>query len=203
MIFRELKLPGAYLIEPEPIGDNRGFFARVICRNEFDEYGLRMDFVQANITFSPEPGTLRGMHYQIRPHKEVKLVRCTQGAIYDVIIDLRPQSPTYLQWSANELSAANRKMLYIPGEFAHGYLTRLPNTEMFYQVAQFYAPAFERGICWNDPIFQIDWPQTENLILSEKDQRWPPFVPEPSAAVFAKANGSHRDAGLQQRMKTP
>jgi dTDP-4-dehydrorhamnose 3,5-epimerase len=177
MIFQETKLAGAYVIEPEPICDNRGFFARVMCRREFDELGLDTNFVQANVTFSPQPGTLRGMHYQIAPHKEVKLVRCTQGAIYDVIIDLRPDSPTYMQWHATELSAKNRRMIYIPGEFAHGYQTLCPDTEVFYEVAQFYAPEYERGMRWNDPAFNIPWPPVESLVLSQKDRAWPDFVP--------------------------
>lgn len=180
MIFTQTRLPGAYIIELEPIQDNRGFFSRVMCQREFDAHDLTTDFVQANVTFSPEKGTLRGMHYQIRPHKEVKLVHCTRGAIFDVIIDMRPDSPTYLQWLATEISAKNRKMIYIPGEFAHGYLTLAENTEVYYQVAQFYAPEYERGIRWDDPAFQIEWPEMPQLILSEKDKVWPDFVPEPN-----------------------
>ncbi|MCB8928156.1 MAG: dTDP-4-dehydrorhamnose 3,5-epimerase [Ardenticatenaceae bacterium] len=180
MIFTETKLQGAYIVEPDPIHDNRGFFARVICRNEFDHVDLTTDFVQANITFSPQKGTLRGMHYQIAPHKEVKLVRCTQGGIYDVIIDLRPQSPTYMEWLATEITAENRKMVYIPGGFAHGYQTIADKTEVFYLVAQFYAPEYERGMRWNDPAFQIEWPDGPELVLSDKDRAWPDFVPEPN-----------------------
>jgi dTDP-4-dehydrorhamnose 3,5-epimerase len=179
MIFKETKLKGAFIIEIEPIGDNRGFFARSWCMQEFKAHGIEQCFVQANITYSPVPGTLRGMHYQIAPHEEVKLVQCTRGAIYDVIIDLRPESPTYLQWLAHELTAENRKRLYIPGGFAHGYQTIAEDTEVFYQVAQYYAPEYERGIRWDDPTFQIEWPQSHNLVLSEKDKQWANFaVPE-------------------------
>ena len=178
MRFTETKLPGAYIVELEPIRDNRGFFSRVICRREFDELGLTTDFVQANLTFSRRRGTLRGMHYQIAPHKEIKLVRCTRGAIYDVIVDMRPDSPAYLQWLALELTADNRRMIYIPGEFAHGYLTLRDNTEVFYEVAQYYAPEYERGFRWDDPAINIEWPKIEPLILSDKDRAWPDFTPE-------------------------
>jgi dTDP-4-dehydrorhamnose 3,5-epimerase len=175
MIFKETKLKGAFIIEMEPIGDNRGFFARAWCQREFEAHGLISSFVQANVTFSPKRGTLRGLHYQIAPHEEVKLVRCTQGAIYDVIIDLRPESPTYEQWLGTELTADNRKMIYIPGGFAHGYQILMNDTEVFYQVGQFYAPEHERGIRWNDPAFEINWPIASPLILSKKDKRWPDY----------------------------
>lgn len=179
MKFTETILPGAYIVELEPIRDRRGFFSRVICHREFDALGLITDFVQANLTFSEKRGTLRGMHYQIAPHKEIKLVRCTRGAVYDVIVDMRPDSPTYLQWLSLELNADNRRMIYIPGEFAHGYMTLQDETEVFYEVGQFYAPEYERGFRWNDPAVNIEWPEIEPLILSNKDQTWPNFVPEP------------------------
>ncbi|HID62784.1 MAG TPA: dTDP-4-dehydrorhamnose 3,5-epimerase [Anaerolineae bacterium] len=175
MIFKETNLKGAFIIEMEPIRDNRGFFARAWCQKEFEAHGLITSFVQANITFSPKKGTLRGLHYQIAPHEEIKLVRCTRGAIYDVIIDLRPESPTYRQWLGTELTADNRKMIYIPGGFAHGYQILIDDTEVFYQVGQFYAPEHERGIRWDDPAFEIDWPIASPLILSEKDKRWPDY----------------------------
>lgn len=178
MIFHETKLKGAFTIEIEPIRDNRGFFARANCRREFAEYDLTTDFVQSNITFSPTKGTIRGLHYQIAPHKEVKLVRCTRGAIYDVIVDLRPESVTFMQWLATTITADERNMIYIPGGFAHGYQTLEDDTEVFYQVAQFYAPEYERGIRWDDPALNIAWPQTDSLILSEKDKTWADFVPE-------------------------
>ena len=175
MIFKETQLKGAFIIEAEPIGDNRGFFARAWCQQEFEAHGLISGFVQANVTYSPKRGTLRGLHYQIAPHEEVKLVRCTRGAIYDVIIDLRPKSPTYKQWLATNLTADNHRMIYIPGGFAHGYQILMDGTEVFYQVGQFYAPEYERGIRWNDPGFEIDWPINSPLILSEKDKHWPDF----------------------------
>lgn len=176
MIFHETKLKGAFTIEIEPIRDNRGFFSRVNCQREFAEHGLTNHFVQSNITFSPAVGTLRGLHYQIAPHKEIKLVRCNRGAIYDIIVDLRPESDTYLEWLATTLTADARNMLYIPAGFAHGYQTLEENTEVYYQVGQFYAPEFERGIRWNDPVLNITWPETDLLILSEKDRAWPDFV---------------------------
>lgn len=175
MIFKETKLKGAFIIEVEPMRDNRGFFARAWCQKEFEAHGLITNFVQANVTFSPKKGTLRGLHYQIAPHEEVKLVRCTRGAIYDVIIDLRPESLTYKQWLGTELSAGNRKMIYIPGGFAHGYQIYMGDTEVFYQVGQFYAPEYERGIRWDDPAFGIEWPIASPLLLSEKDKRWPDY----------------------------
>lgn len=175
MIFTETRLKGALIVEMEPIRDNRGFFARAWCQREFEAHGLISRFVQNNITFSPKRGTLRGLHYQIAPHEEVKLVRCTRGAIYDVIIDLRPESPTYKQWLGTELTADNRKMTYIPGGFAHGYQILMDETEVFYQVGQFYAPEYERGIRWDDSDFAVDWPITPPLVLSEKDKRWPDF----------------------------
>lgn len=178
MIFEETRLQGAYIITLEPIRDNRGFFARAWCQKEFAVHGLHTSFVQANITFSPSRGTLRGLHYQIAPHEEIKLVRCMRGAIYDVIIDLRPDSPTYLQWLSTELTAENRKAIYIPGGFAHGYQTLEDDTEVFYQVGQFYAPQYERGIRWDDPTFAIRWPINAPLILSEKDKSWPDFSPQ-------------------------
>jgi dTDP-4-dehydrorhamnose 3,5-epimerase len=175
MIFKETRLQGAFTVEMEPIGDNRGFFARAWCQREFQARGLISCFVQNNITVSPKQGTLRGLHYQVAPHEEVKLVRCTQGAIYDVIIDLRPESPTYLEWLGTELTARNRKMIYIPGGFAHGYQILMDDTEVFYQVGQFYTPEYERGIRWDDPAFAIEWPLDVREI-STKDTKWPDFV---------------------------
>jgi dTDP-4-dehydrorhamnose 3,5-epimerase len=177
MIFKETRLKGAFIVEMEPIRDNRGFFARAWCQREFEARGLIPCFVQNNITFSPKRGTLRGLHYQIPPHEEVKLVRCTRGAIYDVIVDLRPESPTYMQWLGTELTPENRKMIYISGGFAHGYQILMDDTEVFYQVGTFYAPEYERGMRWNDPAFKIDWPINPPLVLSEKDKRWPDYSP--------------------------
>jgi dTDP-4-dehydrorhamnose 3,5-epimerase len=175
MIFKELDLDGAYLISPEPIGDERGIFARVWCRQEFREHSLADDFVQCNTAFNRSRGTLRGMHFQRTPHREVKLVRCTKGSIFDAIVDLRPDSPTYKQWAGFELSADNRKMLYIPKGFAHGYLTLTDNSEVFYQVSTAYAPQNEGGVRWDDPAFGIHWPAMGPLIISVKDRRWPDY----------------------------
>ena len=174
MIFHETKLKGAYIIELEKRSDDRGFFARTFCRKEFDELGLTSDIVQTNISFSRMKGTLRGMHYQRPPHQETKLIRCTKGALYDVIIDLRRDSPTYKQWLGVELSAQNYKMLFIPRDFAHGFLTLEPDTEVVYEVSEFYTPQAECGLRWNDPAFGIVWPRDVNKI-SEKDADWPDY----------------------------
>lgn len=177
MKFIETELKGAFLIDPEPLEDERGFFARTWCRKEFEQHGLDTDWVQCNISFNKRQGTLRGMHYQIAPYAEAKLVRCTSGAIYDVIIDLRPNSKTYRQWISAELSAENRKMIYIPQGLAHGFQTLLDNTEVFYQMSEFYAPPYARAVRWNDPQFKIRWPEAERTI-SEKDQTIEDFEPE-------------------------
>jgi dTDP-4-dehydrorhamnose 3,5-epimerase len=167
-------LPGAYVIELELIIDHRGFFARGFCQREFEQNGLRDHFVQCNVSWNKERGTLRGMHYQLPPHAEVKVVRCTRGAIYDVIVDLRSDSPTYCKWIGVELTADNYRMIYIPEGFAHGYQTIEPNSEVFYLVSQFYSSASERGVRWNDKAFNISWPLA-NPILSIKDQSYPDF----------------------------
>ncbi|MFC5448773.1 dTDP-4-dehydrorhamnose 3,5-epimerase [Paenibacillus aestuarii] len=169
MVFQETYLSGAFVIRVEPIEDDRGHFARVWCRDEFLKHGLNADLVQCNVSFNKKQGTLRGMHYQVAPYEEDKLVRCTRGAIYDVIIDLRPESTTYRKWFAVELSEKNRKMLYIPKGFAHGFQTLEDNTEVFYQMSEFYQPDYARGVRWNDPIVGIVWPQL-NPIISDKDK---------------------------------
>ena len=174
MIFNETKLKGAYIIEIEKRVDERGFFARTWCKNEFELPGLNSQFVQANMSYNKNRGTLRGMHYQIAPYEETKLVRCTRGAIYDVIIDLRPKSTTYKQWLGVELTAENYKMLYIPENFAHGFQTLTDNTEVIYQVSQFYAPGSEKGVRYNDPAFGIEWP-IEVQVISDKDENWPDY----------------------------
>lgn len=171
MKFTETKLGGAYLIEPKRLEDERGFFARSFCQNEFKAHGLNPRVVQCNISYNKHKGTLRGMHYQVAPMAEAKLVRCTRGAIYDVIIDLRPESPTYCQWAPVELTADNRRMLYIPEGFAHGFQTLEDDTEVFYQVSEFYTPDCERGVRWDDPVFGIEWPETPTLI-SKKDKNY-------------------------------
>lgn len=171
MIFTETKLNGAYLIEMMPYQDERGFFARAWCQKEFTEHGLIAHVAQANISFNHKKGTLRGMHYQLAPYAESKLVRCTRGAIYDVMIDLRRDSPTYKEWVGVELSAQNRKMLYVPEGFAHGFQTLTDNSEVMYQVTQFYTPGFEQGTRHNDPAFGIKWP-LEVSVISPKDKNW-------------------------------
>ena len=172
MIFVETKLAGAYIIEPERQADERGFFARTFCSDAFAERGLATDFPQCNISFNAERGTLRGMHYQEPPHAEAKLVRCTMGAIHDVIVDLRPDSPTFKQWVAVELSAKSRWMLYIPEGFAHGFLTLTDSSEVFYQISERYRAASARGVRYDDPAFGIDWPGPVRVI-SEKDRNLP------------------------------
>jgi dTDP-4-dehydrorhamnose 3,5-epimerase len=175
MVFKETRLKNAFIIELEKIVDDRGFFSRAWCQKEFNANGLNANIVQCNLAFNNRKGTLRGMHYQIAPHEEAKIVRCTRGKLYDVIVDLRPKSPTYLQWIGVELSSENRKMLYVPENFAHGYLTLTDNTELFYQVSDFYSPESESGIRWNDRTVNIKWPQTNDLIMTDKDKNWPDF----------------------------
>lgn len=175
MIFQEAKLKGSYLIEPERLTDERGFFARTWCQQEFQKYGINPKLVQCNISFNKKKGTLRGMHYQIAPYEEAKLVRCTMGAIYDVIIDLRPDSETFKQWISVELTAENRKMLYIPGGFAHGFLTLADSTEVFYQMSEFYFSESARGVRWNDPAFGINWPE-KVVVISGKDEHYNNFI---------------------------
>lgn len=172
MKFIETKLKGACIIEPERLEDERGFFARSFCQNEFEAHGLNPRVVQCNISYNKREGTLRGMHYQVAPMAEAKLVRCTRGAIYDVIIDLRPESPTYCQWAPVELTADNRGMLYIPEGFAHGFQTLEDDTEVLYQMSEFYTPDCVRGVRWDDPAFGIEWP-LNTKIISEKDKNYP------------------------------
>jgi dTDP-4-dehydrorhamnose 3,5-epimerase len=175
MIFAETKLPGAFIIELEKREDERGFFARAWCKKEFEAHGLNSDWVQANLAFSKRRGTLRGLHYQIAPYEEAKLMRCIRGAIYDVIIDLRPESPTYKRWLGVELTADNHKMLYVPEGFAHGYQTLMDNTETFYQASQFYSPESERGLRYDDPAFAIEWP-IDVQVISDKDKSWSDYL---------------------------
>ena len=175
MIFHETKLKGVYIIEPEWLEDERGFFARTFCQEEFAAHGLNPRVVQCNISFNKKKGTLRGMHYQIAPHEEVKLVRCTRGAIYDVIIDLRPDLPTFKRWVAVELTADNRRMLYIPEGFAHGFQTLEDDTEVFYQMSESYHPECARGVRWDDSAFGIEWPLLD-LTISAKDRSYPDSI---------------------------
>jgi len=168
MKFMELVLKGAFIIDIEPREDERGFFARSWDENEFRQHGLNPCVAQCNISFNKKRGTLRGMHYQIAPFVEAKLVRCTMGVIYDVIIDLRPDSQTFRQWTAVELTAENRRTLYIPADFAHGFQTLVDNTEVYYQISEFYHPECARGIRWDDPIFGVEWP-IKDVNVSQTD----------------------------------
>jgi dTDP-4-dehydrorhamnose 3,5-epimerase len=176
MKFVATPIDGAYLVEPTRRGDDRGFFARVWCRDEFAARGLNAAFVQCNDSLSRRRGTLRGLHYQMAPYGEVKLIRCVRGAVFDVLVDLRPSSPTYLQWYGVELTAESGAMLYVPEACAHGYLALEDHTEVMYPVTCAYRPDAERGIRWNDPAFRIRWPDVGPLTLSPKDQAWPDFV---------------------------
>lgn len=174
MLFTETKLKGAFILEIKKIEDERGFFGRTWCQKEMEEHGLNPRVVQANMSYNKRKGTLRGMHFQVSPYEETKLIRCTKGAIYDVIIDLRPDSPTYKQWIGVELTEQNYKMLYVPERFAHGFLTLEDHTEVSYQVTQFYTPGSESGIRWNDPAFGIEWPVPVKLV-SGKDSVHPDY----------------------------
>lgn len=174
MVFQETPLPGAYVVEIERRSDPRGFFARAWCARELEQAGVSVDFVQANIGYSARRGTLRGLHLQVAPHGETKLVRCTRGAIYDVAVDLRPDSPAYLQWVGVELTAENHRMLLVPEGCAHGYLSLSDDAEVFYAVSAYYHPAAERGYRYDDPAFGIDWPE-EVRVVSEKDLSWAPY----------------------------
>jgi dTDP-4-dehydrorhamnose 3,5-epimerase len=174
MIFTETQLRGAFVIDIEKKEDQRGFFARTFCEREFSEKGLETSFVQSSISHNTHKGTLRGMHYQAAPYEEVKVVRCTAGALYDVIVDLRPASPTFKKHFGVELTAQNCRMLYIPKQFAHGFQTLQDHTEILYQMTQFYSPESARGVRWNDPAFGINWPPDERII-NERDQTYPDF----------------------------
>ena len=174
MTFAEAPLAGAFIVEPECIHDERGFFARTWCQHEFERRGLATRWAQCNLSFSDKAGTLRGMHLQAPPHSEAKLIRCTRGAIHDVIIDLRAESPTFKQHFGTILTAENRRMLYVPEGLAHGFLTLEDESEVFYQMSSFYDPSFARGVRWNDPTFAIPWPGHVGVI-SEKDRSYPDF----------------------------
>ena len=175
MIFTETNLRGAFVIELEPHADQRGFFVRTFCRKEFEAHGINAHVEQCNISFNKRKGTLRGMHYQVAPFAEAKLVWCTLGSIYDVIIDLRPSSPTFKQHFAIELSAEDRIMLFIPEGFAHGFQTLQDDTEVFYQMGQSFSAEHARGVRWNDPAFGIKWPEDDRIII-ERDRNYPDFL---------------------------
>ena len=174
MRFSETILAGAWVVEPEKAEDERGFFARTFCREEFGTRGLSSTFVQSNISVNRKMGTLRGMHYQLPPHQEVKLVSCPRGAIYDVIIDLRRDSATYCRWFGIELSEENCTMLYLPADFAHGFITLRDNSEVLYLMSEFYRPGSGSGCRWNDPVFDIKWP-VPVTIISQRDREYPDF----------------------------
>jgi len=175
MIFSQTAIPGAFLISLNRIEDERGFFARTFCRSEFTEYGLNPDLVQCSISFNKQKNTLRGMHFQKPPYAETKVVRCTMGSIFDVIIDLRPDSPAFKKWLSFELNDENRSMLYIPQGLAHGFLTLKDNTEVLYQISDRYVPESAGGVRWNDSAFGIEWPETPQII-SVKDQEYKDFI---------------------------
>jgi dTDP-4-dehydrorhamnose 3,5-epimerase len=174
MMFRGTKIPGVFEISLELKRDDRGFFARSWCQKEFEDHGLEPKLVQCNISLNTRKGTLRGMHYQAPPFPETKLVRCTQGAVYDVVLDLRPQSPTCREWIAVTLTAENRNMVYVPKGCAHGFLTLQDDTEVFYQMSEFYDANSARGVRWNDPAFRMVWPEKVEVI-SERDRTYPDF----------------------------
>ena len=172
MNFIETEINDLYIVELNKIGDERGFFARAWCEKEFSEKNLTSRMVQANTSYSKDRGTLRGLHYQVSPHQEAKLMRCIKGAIFDVAVDLRPESTTYKKWFGTKLTESNRKMLFIPEGFAHGYLTLEEDTEAFYMSSAFYEPEAERGLRWNDPTIGIDWPIVDDLNITDKDKNW-------------------------------
>jgi dTDP-4-dehydrorhamnose 3,5-epimerase len=175
MIFTETKIRGVYVIEPELLTDERGFFARSFCKDEFRKYGLETDIVQCNISYNKIKGTLRGMHYQVPPFEEAKIVSCTKGSIYDVVLDLRKDSKTYCQWIATELSETNFKMVYIPKGCAHGFQTMEDNTMVYYQMTEFYHPECAWGVRWDDPAFIITWPMPDDATISDKDIQYKIF----------------------------
>jgi dTDP-4-dehydrorhamnose 3,5-epimerase len=180
MIFERMPIAGVTVIKPRERSDDRGFFARMFCAVEFADHGLETKFVQANASLSIGKGTLRGMHYQVGSSTEVKVVRCTAGALYDVALDLRPDSPTFGRWFGTNLTAENHTMLYVPRGCAHGFITLVPNTEVFYLVSAFYAPAQERGVRYSDSQFSIQWPEQVEHI-SPADANRPDFNPEGNA----------------------
>jgi dTDP-4-dehydrorhamnose 3,5-epimerase len=187
VIFTETYLTGAFVIDPERIEDERGFFARTWCQREFDAHGLETRLVQCSVSFNKLAGTLRGMHYQAAPYEEAKLVRCTSGAIFDVIVDLRRDSSTVGRYYAVVLSSANRRILYVPRRFAHGFQTLEHDTEVAYQMSEFYQPSHARGVRWNDPAFAIPWPPADRRIITPRDQAYPDFqIPVDDSTLTAR-----------------
>lgn len=176
MIFREAEIKGVFVILPERNEDERGYFARTWCRREFEKHGLNTGLVQCGTSFNRRRGTLRGMHYQISPHEEAKLIRCTRGSIHDVVIDLRPESPSHMHHFSVKLTAQDGNMLYVPAGLAHGFQTLEDDSEVFYQMSEFYHPEAARGVRWDDPAFGIDWPSYPNMrLMSERDRNWPDY----------------------------
>jgi len=175
VIFKQLEIPGVFLVEPELHKDTRGFFARTWCEQEFKAHGLNPGLAQCSVSFNAKRGTLRGMHYQVAPHEETKFVRCTHGAIFDVALDLRPGSPQFRQHLGVELTAENRKMLYVPEGVAHGFVTLADGSEVFYQMSEVWSPEHARGVRWNDPAFKIQWP-LKPAVIAERDANYPDFV---------------------------
>jgi len=176
MIFADTLLSGVFIIDPEPLEDARGFFARIWCEREYATHGLNTRIVQASVSLNKRKGTLRGLHYQAAPHQETKLVRCTRGAIFDVVVDLRPDSATYCRYVSALLSAENHRMIYVPEGCAHGFQTLEDNSEVAYQMSEFYSPEYARGVRWDDPAFGIAWPPDDRTI-HDRDQSYPPFRP--------------------------
>jgi len=176
MKFTETDIPGAYIIDIEPIADERGFFARTWARDEFGAHGLKSGVVQCSLSYNARKGTLRGMHYQAAPYEETKVVSCSRGSIYDVLVDLRPDSPAFRRWVAVELTAANHRMVYIPEGCAHGYQTLEDDCDVAYQITADYVPAYARGVRWDDPVIDVIWP-LEIIVISERDAQYPDVAP--------------------------
>ena len=191
MIFQETPIQGAFVIEPERIKDHRGFFARIWCKKELRaKLGLVTQLAQTNVGFSSRRGTLRGLHFQEAPHAEVKIVRCTRGSIFDVIVDLRPDSPSYKRWFDVELSDENGKMIYVPEGCAQGYITLKDNSEMYYHTSEFYHPESASGVRYNDPEFGIVWP-VEISAISQQDREWPDYSSRSQLLTFPDRKAEH------------
>jgi len=182
MRFTPTPLAGAYLIDVEPVADDRGLFARTWCRREMEARGLDAGLVQCSVSFNKKRGTLRGMHFQASPDEEIKIVRCTRGAVHDVVLDLRAGSPTFGRWFAADLTADNRSALYVPAGMAHGFQTLVDNAEVLYQMSEFHRPESARGVRWNDPAFAIAWPSVAKRTMSQRDRSYPDFHPAETQA---------------------
>lgn len=192
MKMTELAIPGAYLVLMEPVRDDRGHFTRIFCREEFRQFRLDFEPVQTSFSFSPKAGTLRGVHFQLPPRAETKLIRCTRGSFFDVMVDLRPDSPMFSRWVAVELSAGGFEQLYVPEGVGHGVLTLEPDTEVFYHVSEFYSPAHARGVRWDDPALGITWPMKPTM-LSDRDRALPALEELVASGVLGAAEGPRND----------